>query len=150
MTSQTRAAGTATSGTDPTRRTVIAGAGAVAGATVLAACGSASTGTSGSAGGGGGSATASVPVKDVPVGGGTILQSPPVVVTQPTQGTFEAFSAICPHAGCPVTSIADGLIRCPCHGSQFDITTGDVKAGPAPHGLAKLTATVAGNNVDVS
>ncbi len=132
------------------RRQVLAGTGlAVAGAALLAGCGAASSAAGPTAGTGGGGAT-SVPVSDVPVGGGTILQSPPIVVTQPTKGTFEAFSSICPHAGCPVTSIQSGLIICPCHGSQFDITTGDVKAGPAPHGLDKKTATVQGDAVEVS
>ncbi len=27
---------------------------------------------------------------------------------------------------------------CPCHGSEFNVTTGDVIDGPAPHGLTKL------------
>ncbi len=136
------------------RRQVLAGTGlAVAGVALLAGCGSGSSAsaaggpTVGTGNGGGGT---TVPVSDVPVGGGTILQSPPVVVTQPTKGTFEAFSSICPHAGCPVTQIQGGLIMCPCHGSQFDIATGDVKAGPAPHGLDKLTATVSGDTVEVS
>jgi len=132
---------------DPTRRTVIAGAGLVAGATVLAACGSSSAGAPST---GGGSTSASVAQSKVPVGGGVILEQPPVVVTQPTAGTFEAFSAICPHAGCPVTSIQGGLIICPCHGSAFDLATGDVKGGPAPRGLTKLTATVSGSSVEVS
>ena len=138
------------------RRSVLLGVGAAAaGVTVLAGCGTSSAGSStagGAAGGaaGGGGSAVSVPVSDVPVGGGTILQNPAIVVTQPSQGTFEAFSAICPHAGCPVAAIQGGLIICPCHGSEFDIATGDVKAGPAPPGLAKLTATLSGSSVEVS
>ncbi len=109
------------------RQVVVAGV-LAASATALAACGSGTSTGSASPGGAGGSAT--VPSSEVPVGGGTILTDAAVVVTQPTAGTYEAFSAICPHAGCPVTRIQGGLILCPCHGSQFDITTGDVKAGP--------------------
>jgi Rieske Fe-S protein len=137
---------------DASRRSVLLGVGgAAAGVTVLAGCGTSSAGSSTAGGGAGGSGTAaSVPVSDVPVGGGTILQNPAVVVTQPTAGTYEAFSAICPHAGCPVTRIQGGLIQCPCHGSQFDITTGDVKAGPAPRGLTPLTATEQGGIITVS
>ncbi len=135
------------------RRQVLYGAGVIVGTTVLAGCGSgtssANTGSGGAgAGVGGGSAT--VPASQVPVGGGKILDSPAVVVTQPTPGQFKAFSSICPHAGCPVTAIQSGVIVCPCHGSQFAIATGDVVAGPAPHGLDPLNVTVSGSNLVVS
>ena len=48
-------------------------------------------------------------------------------------GTFYAFGDTCTHQGC---SLADGelegtTVTCPCHGSQFDVTTGDVLRGPA-------------------
>jgi Rieske Fe-S protein len=36
---------------------------------------------------------------------------------------------------------------CPCHGSQFDATTGAVLAGPAPAPLPKLTVTVSDGSV---
>ena len=130
------------------RQVVVAGVLAASATTALAACGSGTSTGSASPGGGGGTAT--VPTSEVPVGGGTILTDAAVVVTQPTAGTYEAFSAICPHAGCPVTRIQGGLILCPCHGSEFDITTGDVKAGPAPRGLTPLTVTVQGGTITVS
>ena len=58
---------------------------------------------------------------------------------QPTHGTFLAYNAICPHAGCTVGySQGSNLIVCPCHGSIFNPSNGDVEGGPAPHGLAKL------------
>ena len=37
------------------------------------------------------------PVGDVPVGAGTVYAERRVVVTQPAQGTFHAFSAVCTH-----------------------------------------------------
>ncbi len=135
------------------RRQVVLGAGllAVGASTALAGCGSGgSTGNAGSGAAVGPGGTASVPTRQVPVGGGTILTDPPVVITQPTAGTFKAFSAICPHAGCPVNTIQDGVIQCPCHLSQFDISTGDVKSGPAPRGLTPLTAAVHGGTITVS
>ena len=52
---------------------------------------------------------------------------------------FYAYDAVCPHAGCTVGYYAaNDIIVCPCHGSEFAVTTGDVINGPAPHGLAKL------------
>ena len=67
---------------------------------------------------------------DVPVGGGVVLASRNVVVTQPEKGTFEGFSATCTHEGCPLASVASGTINCSCHGSQFSIADGSNVAGP--------------------
>ena len=70
---------------------------------------------------------------DIPVGGGKIFDADNVVVTQPIAGTFKAFGATCTHQNCLVQSISDGLITCPCHGSQYSITDGSVvTAGPGP------------------
>jgi thiosulfate dehydrogenase (quinone) large subunit len=56
-----------------------------------------------------------------------------------TNGAFYAYDAVCPHAGCTVGwAPSNNLIVCPCHGSEFNVTTGDVIDGPAPHGLTKL------------
>ncbi|WP_037074637.1 Rieske (2Fe-2S) protein [Pseudonocardia spinosispora] len=88
------------------------------------------------------SGTALGATSDVPVGGGKIYAGQKVVVTQPTEGTYKAFSSICTHKGCAVTSIADGLIDCPCHGSKFKVTDGSVEDGPAktPLPAKKVTA----------
>ena len=57
---------------------------------------------------------------------------------QPTKGQFLAYDAICPHAGCTVAfSKAADLMVCPCHGSEFKVSNGDVIAGPSPTGLSK-------------
>jgi len=37
------------------------------------------------------------------------------------------------------------LMVCPCHGSQFQISTGQVVAGPAPHGLTPLSVVESTN-----
>jgi nitrite reductase/ring-hydroxylating ferredoxin subunit len=151
-----------------TRRRALAGA-AVGGLTlpVLAACGgggpsggtaqdTGGTGGTGSNGGkdqGGGSAATLVPTANVPVGGGVILASQNVVVTQPKKGTFEGFSATCTHQGCILASVASGTINCGCHGSQFSITDGSNVAGPmgSPAGsvapLPRVPVKVKGPNV---
>jgi nitrite reductase/ring-hydroxylating ferredoxin subunit len=60
-----------------------------------------------------------------------------VVVTQPTQGQFRAFSTRCPHQGCAVTSVQAGFIVCPCHNSRFAVATGD----PTPDSPAQQPLT---------
>jgi Rieske Fe-S protein len=131
-----------------TRRTVlqaaaVAGVGAAT-AGALAAC---STDSGGDGGGGDSSGAAgdSVATADVPVGSGVIVGD--TVFTQPVAGQFAAFSTICPHNQCPVTSVKDDVISCPCHGSQFSIEDGSVIKGPARQGLAAQTVTVEGDQV---
>lgn len=148
------------------RRTMLLGAGAVGAAGVLAACGDDPSGpqqpAAGTPGGGGttsgeggattgGSAAADgIPVAHVPVGGGFIDFDQGVVVTQPEAGEFRAFDANCTHEHCLITWVEDGLINCPCHGSQFRVADGSVARGPATQSLHGRTATVNGEFIVVS
>lgn len=129
---------------DPTRRTVLRAAGATGAlAITVAACGSGGAAVPAAVKAG----TTLAKVTDVPVGGGIVLTDPQLVVTQPTPGTFMAFSSICTHAGCPVTSVEGGAIVCPCHGSHFAIDTGKPTAGPAQSALPAQAVTVSGGTV---
>jgi len=135
------------------RRVLAAGAGTALGASVLVACGSGSGsgGTTGSAGGSagatgsaGGSGGALARVADVPVGGAVSATGPdgkPVLVCQPKAGQIVAFSAICTHMGCTVAPDG-GELKCPCHGSTYDLATGDNTGGPAPKPLPQVSVTV--------
>jgi Rieske Fe-S protein len=91
-----------------------------------------------------------VATSEVPVGGGVILEDADYVITQPTAGEFKAFSKICTHEGCPVGSVADGTINCPCHGSKYSIEDGSVVNPPAPDPLEEAEVTVAGDRVVVT
>jgi Rieske Fe-S protein len=84
---------------------------------------------------------------DVPAGGGKILADKKIVITQPRAGSFEAFTAVCTHQGCTVSSVSGGTINCPCHGSKFSITNGSVVAGPAPSALAPVSIKVQGTSI---
>jgi Rieske Fe-S protein len=139
------------------RREVLAASGVVASAVFVSGCGSdddTPTPDSGEGGDGdagsaaGGDAIASV--GDVPVGGGVVVQAEQVVITQPSDGEFKAFSAVCPHQGCLVTDVRDGEIVCPCHGSRFAVETGEVVGGPAPRGLEEREVTVTGDGITVA
>ncbi|AQS70712.1 Rieske (2Fe-2S) protein [Streptomyces pactum] len=150
----------------PARRTVVAAAGAAGLAAALTACGgsdddaSSDTGaapsapTSESAGDGGsgggenaGAGVALAATADIPEGGGKVFADQKVVVTQPAAGEFKAFSATCTHQGCAVKGVSDGVINCPCHNSNFSITDGSVRSGPAPKPLPAVPITVDGDSI---
>jgi Rieske Fe-S protein len=84
---------------------------------------------------------------DIPVGGGKVFEGRKVVVTQPQAGTFKAFSAVCTHQGCIVTEVQNGTIVCPCHGSAFKIADGSVANGPAGRPLSAKKITVDGSSI---
>jgi 3-phenylpropionate/trans-cinnamate dioxygenase ferredoxin component len=48
-------------------------------------------------------------------------------------GSYHAFGDVCTHRQCQLSEgdLEGTIVTCPCHGSQFDVTTGDVKNGPA-------------------
>ena len=129
----------------PSRRAVLAGAGAVGAGVVLAACGevgihpAAAPERTGPVGLGS--------TSDVPVGGGKIFADQVVVVTQPTAGTFKCFSATCTHAGCLLHDVTGGTINCTCHGSQFSIVDGSVTRPPAERPLPTEQITVTGGQI---
>ncbi|GIF72676.1 Rieske (2Fe-2S) protein [Asanoa siamensis] len=144
------------------RRALLAGVGAVGAVTVLAACGSddpAGSGTSGQGSqdptepaeepgdstGGGGEVIGKV--ADVPVGGGALFRSAEMVVTQPTEGQFHGFRAVCTHQGCPIASVDSGTINCSCHGSKFALDSGEPKNGPATRPLTAREVTVKGDDI---
>lgn len=68
-----------------------------------------------------------------------------------------AYSAICSHAGCPVTEWVKGegngktVFKCPCHNSEYDPRAGaQVVFGPAPRRLAALPLTVSADSLTVA
>lgn len=135
------------------RRGLLIGAGLAGVAGLAAACGGSSGGgdsADGGGGGGGGGGGALASTGDIPVGGGKVFESEKVVVTQPTQGEFKAFSATCTHRGCTVGSVSGGTINCPCHGSKFKISDGSVARPPADRPLEEKKITVQGGKISLA
>jgi len=156
--------------TSLTRRRALAGAATVGvGVPVLAACsgddgstavdpvGDTASGTSSSASSpdatesessGGGDALTTT--EEIPVGSGVIFPDEQVVITQPTEGEFKCFTAVCTHQGCVVSKVADGQIQCGCHGSAFSIEDGSVENPPATQPLAEKQITLDGDNISLA
>jgi|ERR1700752_486811 len=66
-------------------------------------------------------------------------------------GHLYAFDDTCTHKGC---SLAKGklegtTVTCPCHGSQFDVTSGAVLRGPAQQPVRSRLVQVEGENLVV-
>jgi nitrite reductase/ring-hydroxylating ferredoxin subunit len=64
-------------------------------------------------------------------------------------GQLHAFDDTCTHKAC---SLAKGqldgtTVTCPCHGSQFDVTSGAVLRGPAPRPVRSRLVQVAGDDL---
>jgi Rieske Fe-S protein len=133
------------------RRAVVGGVvGLGLAAPLLAACGE-----DGSEGGddSGTSTTSAGPIAkttDVPVGGAKLYPAEKVMVSQPTEGDFRAFSTVCTHQGCPITKLVGDEIDCTCHGSRFSTKDGSVLAGPADKPLHQLKVTTQGEDISVS
>ena len=136
-----------------TRRKVFASTAVTAvGVPLLAACGTSDSGSDsgGDSAGGDSGDTGDGPLlaaSEVPVGGGVIVADRNLVATQPTEGTFKVFSAVCTHEGCTLTKVTDGTIDCPCHGSRFSIEDGSVTQGPAKDPLDEVTFKVTDGDI---
>lgn len=67
-------------------------------------------------------------------------------------GSFYAINNECTHASANLGEgelIDDRTLECPLHGSQFDITTGEVVQGPADQAVATYPVVVEGGVVKV-
>lgn len=80
----------------------------------------------------------------------TVAGSPVVIAA--VDGAWYAVADACTHAGCPFSSEADledGVIICNCHGSEFDLRTGDVLRGPADEPVQTFPVRVAGDQLEI-
>ena len=64
-------------------------------------------------------------------------------------GQLHAFDDTCTHRAC---SLAKGkldgtTVTCPCHGSQFDVTTGEVLRGPAQQPVRSRLVQIVGESL---
>ncbi len=66
-------------------------------------------------------------------------------------GDWHAVDAWCTHAECPLSDgwLEGAAIRCACHGSLFDLATGEVLEGPAEEPVLVYPTRVVGDRVEI-
>ncbi|MGZ5244961.1 MAG: DUF2231 domain-containing protein [Bacteroidia bacterium] len=71
------------------------------------------------------------------------------IVLGRTEQSYVAFDDHCTHRGGSLAggAIICGTVQCPWHGSQFDVNTGEVKAGPAKEKINTFTVKEANGKV---
>lgn len=81
-------------------------------------------------------------VNEVPEGGMKLVEAHgSKVVLANIAGDIVAFGNDCPHAGCPLADEGelDGEeLECHCHGSRFNVRSGEVLEGPAEEPLTRF------------
>jgi len=64
-------------------------------------------------------------------------------------GHLYALENTCTHRGCSLASgkLEGTTVTCPCHGSQFDVTSGAVLRGPAIQPVRSRSVQIAGEDL---
>jgi nitrite reductase/ring-hydroxylating ferredoxin subunit len=66
-----------------------------------------------------------------------------------TGGDLHAIDDTCTHAGCSLAmgQLDGNIVTCPCHGSQFDVTSGSVLRGPAQRPVRSRLVEIQGEDL---
>lgn len=90
-----------------------------------------------------------IPAAEIPVGTAKTVRAgeATVIVAQPAEGEFVAYSARCTHQGGTVQVVKDLHLRCPLHGAEFDATTGENTGPPAPRPLDSVPVKESGGQL---
>ena len=92
-------------------------------------------------------------IKDVPAGEMIgIDNSGQKIVVANVNGSYYAIGNVCTHRGCKLSegTLEGDQVRCPCHGSTFDVKTGAVVKGPAKNPEKSFKVKVDGNLIMVA
>ena len=75
-----------------------------------------------------------------------------IVLVRHSQGWTAALDS-CPHAGCSLSRMGelvdDNVLVCNCHGSEFDLVTGEVLQEPAEQPLRILRSALAADGTSL-
>jgi Rieske Fe-S protein len=69
-----------------------------------------------------------------------------VIIFRDQQG-IQVFSSYCTHLGCNISKQKGEKLICPCHGSEYEASTGKVLQGPAQTDLANLSFEIKGDEI---
>jgi thiosulfate dehydrogenase [quinone] large subunit len=91
-------------------------------------------------------------VASVGIGQGVRFSDPatgqPAWLIRSGASRYDAFSAVCTHAGCIVNyDPSSKQFVCPCHGGTYSASDGHVLAGPPPSPLARIKVVLSGKKV---
>ncbi len=66
------------------------------------------------------------------------------IVLANVDGQYYALTDVCTHAECPLSDgeLEGEVLECPCHGSQFDVRTGEVVGPPANEPLTRYAVRI--------
>lgn len=73
------------------------------------------------------------------------------IVLARAEGAWHAVETWCTHAECLLSDgwVEGAAIRCPCHGSLFDLATGEALEGPAVEPVRTFPTRVTAGRVEV-
>ena len=87
---------------------------------------------------------------DLPSGGLMLIeiQDKRIVLTN-VDGKYYALADLCTHAECPLSDgeLDSGTLVCPCHGSRFDVRTGEAMTPPAIEPLTCYEVRIDGQDI---
>jgi len=66
-------------------------------------------------------------------------------------GTFYAFNDACTHLQCSLAEgdLEEATVICPCHGSEFDVRSGEVLRGPAREPVETYETRLEGGGLEI-
>jgi nitrite reductase/ring-hydroxylating ferredoxin subunit len=66
-------------------------------------------------------------------------------------GTLYAFDDMCPHRQCSLAGgdLLETVVTCPCHGSQFEVRTGERLRGPAVRAVRTFAVRIENRTLQV-
>lgn len=92
-------------------------------------------------------------VGDIPPNGAKAVQvGSAAVALVNLEGQLYAVGDVCPHAHCSLSDgeVEDGSLVCACHGSAFDVKTGEVTSPPATTSVPLYQVRVEGDDILVA
>lgn len=96
--------------------------------------------------------TSAGPADGQPALVGVVIDGREIALARLPDGEWVAFDDTCTHEECPLSEgdLEDERIVCYCHGSEFDLRTGEVLVGPAEDPLTIYSVRVEDGQLQVA